>query len=548
MAHSSRNSRPVEELSQSQPGNENSVRSDQESIFGAVSTPVVRFFRFFNTPLLKWLRPSRQPPSQPSHLAPAQQQFITDAILTSDSQAATDHHPHSTNEHAHSSADIPLPHASIGKEVKPIKTALDSPLSDGSVVSSTCDHNGKSIIGKDGIKLVIPKGAVKEGESVTFSIATGFCGPFVFTSNDRTDVVSPYYWIGVTGSYRFHKPVEVEFEHFAVVTNHLHYRLLTCEDDDESHTMRPIYYDLVFKVQGDMSLCTFQTYHFCSYCLYHMCKKQNANVNRIAAFYLKPANFQFLNHFAVEIWFSFPISYCMRRNQELYTKKNMILDGSHSFKVPFTCDKSNASFFSLSYDHNIDDWCVDHSRSTEIQTTEANFYYYYTDVEDLLAHEESSLFPPRFIVNVIKKPKCTTNLNTNIIVTLHNKAKGKTSKDTTSFKLFVSVFTMKNIEDSTEVSKGTLNFNRLMRCLRSVDTTVDGDLYYFVTCLLPENGIKVIEAMKCSGTSREDKIKKICETFLSEKDASWNKLHRALKEAGFNDSAEVVKSCYLDSD
>ena len=427
-----------------------------------------------------------------------------------------------------------------------------NPLSDGSVISFTCDDNGKSITSDDGIKLTIPKGAVKIGNSVTVEIAAGFCGPFAFLPDCQPDVqlVSPFYWIGVSGSYRFQTPVKVEFEHHAVVTDSSNYCLLVCEDDDQTYTMRPVDYGLKFEKRGDKSWCIFETCHFCSHCLFFKHKDQSRNLKRIGAFYLKPANFDGFNHFTVEIWFSFITSYCIRRNEELYKKKDMKLDCSHSFEVSCSPDhgtagKSIASYFGLSYEHNFDNWCVDHSRSTEILTNEANFYYYYKDVQELVAHEESSLFPPRFIVNVIKKPNCITDLNTNIKVTLHKKGKGETSEDSASFKLFVSVSPLASTASNCK-SQGTLDLHRLMRCLRPLKDVVEGDLYYFVTCLLPENGLKVVEDIKFKGISKEDKIRKICEAFLDEKGASWTRLYEALRTVEFDSLAETVKSCYLE--
>ena len=74
-----------------------------------------------------------------------------------------------------------------------------SPLLGSSVVSSTCDHNGGIVNStKDGIKVIIPKGTIKEGDSVTFSIAESLCGPFVLPLHSQADLASPYYWIGVT--------------------------------------------------------------------------------------------------------------------------------------------------------------------------------------------------------------------------------------------------------------------------------------------------------------------------------------------------------------
>ena len=107
--------------------------------------------------------------------------------------------------------------------------------------SGSCDHNGGILTSKYGDLIVtIPKGAIKDGDSVTLSLASDLYGPFVLPSKHQSDIVSPYYWIGVSGSYNFQKPVQVEFQHFAVVTacDPSHYQVLCCEDDDESYTMQ----------------------------------------------------------------------------------------------------------------------------------------------------------------------------------------------------------------------------------------------------------------------------------------------------------------------
>ena len=303
-------------------------------------------------------------------------------------------------------------------------------------VSVSCDHDGGVLTSKHGdLKLTIPKGAIKDGDVVTFSIASDLYGPFVLPSNCQANLVSPYYWIGVSGSYHFHKPIRVEFEHYAVVTacDPSHYQLLCCEDDDKSYTMQCVDYDLDFTVQGNISLCTFETCEFCSYCLYHGCK--DPLLNRIAAIYLKSRDFQYSNHFTAEIWFSLPISYCIHRNIELYTQQDMILDMKCSHNFEASCDKRSTDNFTLLYDENISDWYLSHSRSTVIETKCINFYNYYNNTEQLRANEIISLFPPRFVINVTKKSKCNTELCTNIKVTLH-KAKEKSPKPI-PFYLFV---------------------------------------------------------------------------------------------------------------
>ena len=252
-------------------------------------------------------------------------------------------------------------------------------------------------------------------------------------------------------------------------------------------------------------------------------------MHRICAFYLKPKNFQFLDHFTVEVWFSFPISYCIKRNEELYKKRDMELVDKYTFEASCSVD---TSYFALSYDYDIKGWRVDYSRSTQILTKDMNIYFDYTDVEELLTLERSSLFPPRFIINVTRKPKCNVDLNTHITVTLHNKAK-KRPADYRSFELIAS----------------SVTFHQLMRNLRTLndDAVTDFDMYYFVTYLLPRNGESIIEDMKKHHSiSREDKLKKICKAFLRE-GASWSTLYKALKKAEFKTLAKKVKSCYLES-
>ena len=296
-----------------------------------------------------------------------------------------------------------------------------------SYISGSYDHSGGILTsGDSGLKLIIPEGAIMDGDLVTLYIAIGLYGPFKLPPHCQ--LASPYYWISVSGSYHFYKPIQVEFEHFAVVTacDPSHYQLLTCEDDDESYSMQPVNYELKFRVQGNVSLCTFHTYHFCSHCLSHNCK--DPMINKIGAFFLKQRNFQSLDEFTVEIWFSFPISYCMKRNEELYTKKGMILHSDSTSIFEASSNRSSRSYFSLSYKHRIYGWHIDHFRFKDIPTEQVNFYNHFTSMKELEIHEEQSLFPPRFILKVSKKCQYNTDLNTYITVTLC-KTKEKKSTD-----------------------------------------------------------------------------------------------------------------------
>ena len=303
--------------------------------------------------------------------------------------------------------------------------------------SGSCDHNGGVLTSKYGDLIVtIPKGAIEDGDSVTLSLSSNLYGPFVLPTKRQSDVVSPYYWIGASGSYHFQKPVQVEFQHFAVVTacDPSHYQLLCCEDDDESCTMQSaVGYNPRFTVRGYISWCTFYTDNFCSYCLFPGCK--DPVINRIAAIYLKSKD----SHcFTTEIWFSFPINQCLERNKELYTKQGMELDHkcNHIFEAP--CGISSTNLLTLTYHQDFDGWDVKHCRSKQIKTKEINFYNYYKTMKELKTIEDNSLFPPRFIVNVKKKSGCNTDLNTEMMITLYTKNEGE-EIESIPFSLFVQM-------------------------------------------------------------------------------------------------------------
>lgn len=98
----------------------------------------------------------------------------------------------------------------------------------------------------------------------------------------------------------------------------------------------------------------------------------------------------------------------------------MTLDTNCSYIFEASCDASIKSYFSINYLADNDDWYLDHSLCKKILTKEVNFYNYYTSMEDLRGSEENSLYPPRFVIHVTKKYKCTTDLDTDIIVTLYD--------------------------------------------------------------------------------------------------------------------------------
>ena len=316
---------------------------------------------------------------------------------------------------------------------------IKCPFSNGHIMLKTFDHNGGMLTSKCGdLRITIPGGAIGIGDDVIICASTSLYGPFELPVHSQTDMTtarcSPYYWIGVSGTYHFYKPIQVEFEHFGAC-DPSHYQLLTCEDDDKSYTMRPVDYELSFTVRDDMSLCTFQSYHCCSYCLFHDCK-DHVGLNKIAALYLKPADLVQHYHFRVQIWFSLHTSLCLKRTKELYTSRGLVLDKDCTSIFSSSSDKTCENYFDLSYERSVG-WYIWHFRFERINTKDVNFCNSYTNMEDLKEDEENSIFPPRFILNVTKNSKCNHQLNSKIKVTLFNKEMKST--DCVFFELFVPI-------------------------------------------------------------------------------------------------------------
>ena len=116
---------------------------------------------------------------------------------------STDLDDHITSDDTHDPPSHMQRSEFISKQTQEEITAdLESKCPLSHAVSGSCDHNGGVITSEHSdLKLTIPEGAIKEGDVVTFSIASDLYGPFVLPSKCQADLVSPYYWIGVSVSY-----------------------------------------------------------------------------------------------------------------------------------------------------------------------------------------------------------------------------------------------------------------------------------------------------------------------------------------------------------
>ena len=301
--------------------------------------------------------------------------------------------------------------------------SIECPLSSKTILSYKCTSEGGIITSDDGLKITVPKNAImEENLTVTFYVAVDLFGPFVlYVHLDASldDLVSPYYWIGVGGLYHFQKPVLVEFEHYGAC-DPSHYQLLSCEDDDESHIMKPNdnQFDLIER--GHKSFCRFQTYHFCSNCLVHSSKLKGDECKgkKIAALCLIPCAPPDNNDepYKAQVWITISCAVCLNTAEKFYGKEG--LKWVRSLRFEASCDERSKYNFKLKYDKTVDGWQICHEEDDEFSAAELNFYS--EEKEDLEAREKFGLFPPRFIICVKMNANgdCTTSLNTTIHITL----------------------------------------------------------------------------------------------------------------------------------
>ena len=98
-------------------------------------------------------------------------------------------------------------------------------------------------------------------------------------------------------------------------------------------------------------------------------------------------------------------------------------------------------------------------------------------------------------------------------------------------------------ENTSKIVDETLNLHELKRYLMDIP---ECDLIYFATRLLPKDrATEVIKDIRRHGGSKEDKLSKICQVFLQEKDPSWKKIYDALKKAKCDDLADLIETCFF---
>ena len=154
---------------------------------------------------------------------------------------------------------------------KVIKATEEScPIFDQNIASYYVDHDGGTFYNEDhDFAIVIPPGAVSQGECVEIKATASFLGPYQFPNECHP--VSSFFWI--SSDYTFKIPVYLIMSHYAVITNVNDIKSLcvlhACKQDfssrlnEEKLIMKEVLNGVHFDC--DISYCVAATNHFCSF-------------------------------------------------------------------------------------------------------------------------------------------------------------------------------------------------------------------------------------------------------------------------------------------
>ena len=197
-------------------------------------------------------------------------------------------------------------HANITKNQEPC------PLSDSDITSvHFTSTGGVMVIEEYGVKVNVPSGAIEDQHKVEIQAAASLFGAFDIPTDCRP--VSAYVWIGA--NYTFKKPIEIEFEHHADISNLEDISQLcilkTCctngctKCNSHHHVMHEITQGYVIRD----SVCTLYTDHFCSQCLV---AKGKPIPDKIVAYQYLPKNYKSVNDFKAEVCFCYDLECCKK--------------------------------------------------------------------------------------------------------------------------------------------------------------------------------------------------------------------------------------------
>ena len=159
-----------------------------------------------------------------------------------------------------------LQHNSVDFQTNFIKVSETCPLSNEDVISYYVDYLGGMFYNKyHNFALVIPPGAVSQGDCVEIQATANYFGPYTIPNGFYP--ISSYFWI--SANYTFKAPVYLIMNHYAKIEslddiNNLHVLQTTVHNSTEklimTSTSNGVYFD------NEIRYCVLATDHFCSYC------------------------------------------------------------------------------------------------------------------------------------------------------------------------------------------------------------------------------------------------------------------------------------------
>ena len=180
-------------------------------------------------------------------------------------------------------------------------------------VSEIFNHDGGEIsIPHQGVKVMVPAGAISMWHKVQIEAAASLLGPFIIPKD--YDPIGAFVWIAA--NYEFKKPLMIEIEHEAFITKDTNLSdlcILTAHEKDLCAEMG--LYEMheetcEYQHSWNKSYCTIFASHFCSKCL---AKRSKAKIaKRVIMYHYLPEDYKVLDEFFPEVTFCYDIQSCKK--------------------------------------------------------------------------------------------------------------------------------------------------------------------------------------------------------------------------------------------
>ena len=179
------------------------------------------------------------------------------------------------------------------------------------IVSETFGHSGGIlVIEEHAVKITIPDGAIETDCRVQVKAAASLFGPYSIPESYLP--ISAFVWIGAC--YQFLKPLEVEIEHFALITQLQDLSNLCVLTDDKESLLDGQEYKMQedtcqFQYKINETTCTLFSDRFCSKCL---AAKYRNIPKRVMMYHYLPEDYKLAVEFVAEVCFCYDLTFCKK--------------------------------------------------------------------------------------------------------------------------------------------------------------------------------------------------------------------------------------------